>query len=57
MINSNLEVAHNYFYGINGYHRDYSKATEIYKKLSEQGVDDAIAMLGLCYLKGHGVQR
>ena len=55
MIKNNYEIAIDYFYGKNGYKRDYSKAVAIFKKLSDQDHKHAASMLGLCYLKGHGV--
>jgi TPR repeat protein len=46
-----------YYYGDQGAPRDYNKAARWFRVAAEGGLAEAQAMLGNCYLLGHGVAK
>lgn len=51
------QLGENYYYGKNGYEKDYSKAVEWFRKSAEQGYAKAQNHLGVCYRFGDGVSK
>lgn len=49
------EMADNYYVGRSGYLRNYTKAMQLYQKLSDHKHKPSTSMLGMGYFKGQGV--
>lgn len=54
---ANFEIAQNYYYGKNGFRRNYTKAASMFEKLQAVGNQESASLLGVCYFKGLGVTQ
>ena len=50
-------LGNNYYYGRNGFEKNYTKAAEYFEKAALMGYASAQADLGLCYDNGLGVPQ
>ena len=50
------EIAQNYYYGRNGFRRNYTKAVEMFEKLTSSNSHES-SLLGICYFKGLGTKQ
>ena len=52
-----VKLGNDYYYGINGKQKDYTKAVEWYKKAAMLEYSSAQRLLGRCYANGEGVAK